>query len=92
MGNPREIFDIIEIPLYLPLLVLSIITVTLHGFQRNQGWIFLVILSVIRMAGGVAGIISVHNDSKGVIITTIILNNIGISPLLMAMLGLLGRV
>ncbi|RFU30909.1 hypothetical protein B7463_g5416, partial [Scytalidium lignicola] len=44
------------------------------------------------MAGGVAGIISVHNDSRSVIITTIILNNIGISPLLMAMLGLLKTV
>ncbi|KAH8805305.1 hypothetical protein F5884DRAFT_885478 [Xylogone sp. PMI_703] len=92
MGNPREILSILEIPLYLPLFIFSVLIVIRHGFQRNQGWIFLLLLSLIRMAGGVAGIIVVHNDSRGATVATIILNNIGISPLLMAMIGLLKRV
>jgi hypothetical protein len=91
MFNPRELLNIIEIVIYIPILIFSVVVASRHGFQRGEGWIFLVILALIRLLGGVIGIIGFFKVNIGIIVTTVILNSIGLSPLLLAMLGILRR-
>lgn len=91
MLNPRELLDIIEVVIYIPALIFSVVVTSRHGLRRSDGWIFLVILAVIRLIGGVTGVIGFYKQSTGLAITTIILNTIGLSPLLIAMLGILRR-
>ncbi|KAL2009787.1 hypothetical protein VTN00DRAFT_5594 [Thermoascus crustaceus] len=92
MVNPREMLDIIELIFYVPALIISIFVSARHGFGRQLGWIFLCILSIIRLVGAVTGIASIRNPSEGLFEATFITNSAGLSPLLLAMLGMLKRV
>ncbi|GBE78458.1 predicted protein [Sparassis crispa] len=78
-----------EIVIYIPILVISFILVVRHGFARTAGWIFLVILSIIRIVGGVTHVLSETSDKNNSTLITIysIMESAGLSPLLMATLG-----
>jgi hypothetical protein len=92
MVTPREILDIIVIGYYIPTLVISVIVSVRHGFGRQLGWVFLALLAVIRLVGGATGIASIHKPSEGLIATSVILNSVGLSPMLLAMAAMLKRV
>ncbi|OBZ79227.1 hypothetical protein A0H81_00431 [Grifola frondosa] len=63
------------------------------GFTKRAGWILLVVLSIIRIVGGVTHVLSEQNPSN---ITLRIIYGIaessGVSPLLVATLGFLATV
>jgi hypothetical protein len=90
--TPKNDLSIVEIIYYVPALFIAIYVSYRHGFGRQLGWIFLVILALIRIIGSATGIAATSNQSTGLIECSVILGNIGLTPLLLAMLGILKRV
>ncbi|THH28052.1 hypothetical protein EUX98_g6137 [Antrodiella citrinella] len=83
-----------QLVIYIPVLVLSAILVMRHGFRKQAGWIFLVILSLVRIVGSGAHIAAElsSDPSLGLIETFSILDNVGLSPLMMCTIGFLSTV
>jgi hypothetical protein len=88
-----EHIAIAELVVYIPVALVSLFVVLRHGFHRQLGWIYLFVLSGIRIAGGVFEILS-HNDPSNTNDAEwgLILQSVGLSPLLLSSLGLLKRV
>ncbi|KPM42693.1 hypothetical protein AK830_g3893 [Neonectria ditissima] len=63
-----------------------------HGFSKSTGWIFLVIFSIIRIVGCSAQIATVTVDSDTPWTIAAITGFLGLSPLLLASLGIVSRV
>ncbi|KAF8850154.1 hypothetical protein BDZ45DRAFT_545427, partial [Acephala macrosclerotiorum] len=87
----RGYVSIAELIVYVPCLILGFIVCLRHGFKRTSGWIFVVILSVIRIAGSTCRLLTYNNPTEGLIKATLILDSIGIAPLLLIVLGALSR-
>ena len=83
--------SIVELIVFIPCLVLGFVVCLRHGFKRTSGWIFILILSVIRIAGAICQLLTYDNPTEGLIKATLILDSIGIAPLLLAVLGVLFR-
>ncbi|OCL03946.1 hypothetical protein AOQ84DRAFT_400357 [Glonium stellatum] len=93
MLSSKESLAIAQLVIYIPVLFASTIVVTRHGFHRQLGWIFLAILATIRIIGSgfeIAAVKNPHNSTD--IEWAAILQSVGISPLLLASLGLLKRI
>ena len=83
--------SIVELVVFIPCLILGFIVCHRHGFKRTSGWLFIVILSVIRIAGAVCQLLTYNHPTEGLIKATLILDSIGIAPLLLLILGILSR-
>ena len=83
--------SVVELVIYAPSLVVAAILCSRHGFGRSSGWIYTLILCLIRIIGACCQLASYHDQSSGLLKTTIILDSVGLSPLLLATLGLLSR-
>ena len=82
-----------ELCVYIPIFILTVVVMIRHGFQRQLGWIYLAIFCIIRLAGAGFKIESVHHPTnKTDTEWSAILQSVGLSPLLMASMGLLKRV
>jgi len=81
----------LELIIYLPAIVVAAIVCSRHGFGRSGGWIFTLILCLVRIVGACCQLATYHSETKGLIEAVIILDSIGVSPLLLATLGLLSR-
>lgn len=93
MVSTQEVIAYAEIAVYVPIFLLTIIVVVRHGFQKQLGWIYLAIFSVVRVAGAAFEIKKSHDPTnKTAIEWSAILQSVGLSPLLMASLGLLKRI
>lgn len=93
MVSTEEGIAIAELCVYIPIFILTLVVVIRHGFQRQLGWIYLAIFCIIRLAGAGFKIESVHHPTnKTDTEWSAILQSVGLSPLLMASLGLLKRV
>ncbi|KAF2032367.1 hypothetical protein EK21DRAFT_110042 [Setomelanomma holmii] len=91
MVHARDVVAGVELAFYIPTSILAIIICVRHGFHRSSGWIFTLILCTVRIAGAICQFISHNNQSTGLITATIIIDSIGLSPLLLATLGILSR-
>ena len=92
MPSPSESLDIAELAIFSPLLLLTLFVIYRHGIHRQSGWIYLSIFCLIRIIGGALGIAAARNPSNvSDLKWSAILGSIGISPLLLASLGLLKR-
>lgn len=82
------------IAFYTPALFLSSYLAFIHGFRRNAGWLYLVIFSVIRLMSASFQLASVYSSpgNLDLIIGAQTLLSIGISAMVLTMLGLLSRV
>lgn len=89
--TPREDLDIVQLAFYGLAIPLIIFILARHGFGRQTGWLYLAALAVLRIVGASTGIASTNNPSQGLIETSLICTSIGISPLLLSLLGLLSR-
>lgn len=89
--HSRDIVSLVELIFYIPTAILAIIVCSRHGFNRSTGWIYTLILCIVRIAGAICQFVSHSNHSDGVIEATIIIDSIGLSPLLLATLGMLSR-
>lgn len=93
MVSTQEGVAIAEISVYIPILILVIWILFRLGFQKQLGWIYLAIFSVVRIAGAIFEIKKSHNPTnKTDIEWSAILQSVGLSPLLLASMGLLKRV
>jgi hypothetical protein len=89
----REHTAIAELVVYIPVALVSIFVVLRHGFHRQLGWIYLAIFAGIRIGGAVMEILSHNNPSNSNDREwALILQSVGLSPLLLSSLGLLKRV
>lgn len=89
--NSRGGISIFELFVFFPAIVVSAIVCSRHGFGRSSGWIFTFILCLVRIIGACCQLTTYHSETKGLLEAVIILESIGISPLLLATLGLLSR-
>jgi hypothetical protein len=83
--------SIFELAVYLPAAVFAAIVCSRHGFGRSAGWVYTLILCVVRIVGACCQLATYHSETKGLIEAVLILDSIGVSPLLLATLGLLSR-
>jgi hypothetical protein len=91
MMHARDIVAAIELAVYIPAVIVAVIICVRHGFNRSSGWIYTLILCIVRIAGTVCQFLSHQDHSNGLIEAKIIIDSIGLSPLLLATLGLLSR-
>ncbi len=89
--NARGGVSILEVFIFFPSFFIAIWICKRHGFGRSSGWIFTLILCLIRIIGACCQLATYHDQSQGLLETTIILDSVGISPLLLGTLGLLSR-
>jgi hypothetical protein len=62
-----------------------------HGFGKNSGWIYLAIFCVIRIINSSAELASLSPSNSDAITVAAVTSFLGLSPLLLAALGLLSR-
>ena len=89
--NSRGGVSIFELFIYIPAIVVAVIVCSRHGFGRSSGWLFTLILCLVRIIGACCQLATYHSETKGLLEAVVILDSIGISPLLLATLGLLSR-
>jgi len=93
MISTRESVGIAELVLFIPFAFITPFIVYRHGFYKQLGWLFLAIFSALRVATGGLIIASAKNpDNVNDAVWAGILGAIGLSPLLLATMGLLSRV
>lgn len=88
----REVLDIIDLIYYFPAFGLAIWICIKHGLGRQLGWIYLVILSLMRIIAGATGIANANNPSSGLTEASAIAYSVGLAPLILALMGMLKRV
>lgn len=86
------ILDIVNLAFYVPALPITAYVVFKQGFARKAGWIYLTLVSILRIIGAITGLLAMNNPTKGLIECSDITYGIGITPLLLALLGILSRV
>lgn len=89
--HARDSITLVELVFYIPFGFLTAFICYRHGFNRSSGWIYTLILCIVRIVGGIMQFVSHNNQSAGILQTILILDSVGLSPLLLATLGLLSR-
>lgn len=87
----RGYVSIAELVVYIPALVLALVVCARHGLHRASGWMYTVVLCVVRIVGAICQLVTYSDHSEGLLTATLIIDSIGISPLLLATLGMLSR-
>jgi hypothetical protein len=78
---------------YVPAVLISIFILFRHGFCKNSGWIYLAIFCVVRIINGAAQLATINNSNPATALEIALITGfLGLSPLLLASLGLLSRV
>jgi hypothetical protein len=85
----RNDLSIVEVVFYAPILFLSILLCARHGFEA---WIAVLIFTLIRLAGASLELATIKHPTIGIISSAVMLSSIGLSPLLLATLGLIMKV
>ncbi|OQU93962.1 hypothetical protein CLAIMM_00395 [Cladophialophora immunda] len=77
---------------YTPALFSSLFVAFRHGFTKGSGWIYLTIFCTVRIVGSAAQLVLISKPtSHGASTTALICSVLGLSPLLLASLGLMAR-
>lgn len=92
MITAREGLAIGTLIFYFPALFVASFVAFKHGFGRQAGWYFLIVLSLCRIVGSICGIVSESRPSTGAITAFVVLSGVGLSLLLLTVLALLKRV
>ncbi|KAH6724202.1 hypothetical protein BKA61DRAFT_462767 [Leptodontidium sp. MPI-SDFR-AT-0119] len=81
-----------ELIVYTLAIAVAIFLVLRHGFRKNAGWIYLVIFCLARIIGPAMQLATISDPTNTSLYTGYaILNNVALSPLMLAAMGLLGR-
>ncbi|CAK7206742.1 hypothetical protein SEUCBS139899_009548 [Sporothrix eucalyptigena] len=84
--------SILQLAFFAPSLVVAGTLSYRHGFRRSAGWIYLVILSLMRIIGASMELATISSpDNASLAIGAQTLQNIGLSPLILVLLGLVTR-
>lgn len=88
MTSPREDVAIVQLTIFLLLAFPQAYVLYRHGWTGFLGWVLLLALSIMQAAGG--GMTVQSLSSKGTITEgAMIISSVGISPLLLSVLGVL---
>ncbi|KAI9697512.1 MAG: hypothetical protein M1820_007778 [Bogoriella megaspora] len=92
--NAQERIDIAQLVFYGPAGLVAIYCCFKHGFGRSLGFFYLILLATIRIVSDAITIYTqtASNASQTLIITGLVLSNVGTSPLLNALIALVKRV
>ena len=90
--SSRTILNIVELVFYGLALLCAAWIIKKQGLGRQSGWIYLAILAVVRIVGASTGIATNSHPSQGLLETSEITYSVGLSPLLLAWLGIIKRV
>ncbi|KAI1772404.1 hypothetical protein F4818DRAFT_171299 [Hypoxylon cercidicola] len=84
--------SIAQIVIYVPSLLIAILLAIRHGIGRSSGWLYLIIFSLARLIGPSLQLATISDPTNiRLRIGAAILQNIGLSPLIMVQLSLIGR-
>ncbi|KAI1212290.1 uncharacterized protein F4807DRAFT_415462 [Annulohypoxylon truncatum] len=84
--------SIAQIIIYVPSLFIAVWLSYKHGFGRSAGWFYLIIFSLARILGASFQLATISDPKNlNLQVGAAILQTIGLSPLIMLQLGLLGR-
>ncbi|KAI1144508.1 hypothetical protein F5Y05DRAFT_364893 [Hypoxylon sp. FL0543] len=90
--NERDNISIVQIIIYVPSLFLALWLAIRHGFGRNAGWYYLIVFSLARIIGAAMQLATISDPTNVSLHTgAIILQTIGLSPLIMVQIALVGR-
>lgn len=89
--SPISDLSIAFLILYTLLLPFSVVVCMRHGFGRGAGWLYLIIVPVVRIAGAACQLAADQKPSTGLIVAASILSSIGFVPLVLVLLGILER-
>lgn len=88
----HNIISIVQIICFVPVLFAGILLCMRHGFARSSGWFYLIIFSIIRILGAAFQLATIQQPTTiWLYVASAILAAIGLSPLLLVLLGLLSR-
>ncbi|PYH73653.1 uncharacterized protein BO88DRAFT_484551 [Aspergillus vadensis CBS 113365] len=91
--NYRHGLSILELIVYFPSLFISLYMGFRHGFQRNAGWVLLIIFSLARIVGSCCYLATIaHPETIDLYIAWGVCTSIGLAPLISTCIGLLSRV
>ena len=83
---------IFQLVYYSPCLIGSIFVAGRNGAQKSSGWFFLCIFGLVRIIGAAARLATISHPKTDTAYTiALVCSELGLSPLLMASLGLLSR-
>jgi hypothetical protein len=90
--NYRHGITILEIIVYTPTLFLALWMAFHHGFKKSSGWYFFNIFSLARIVGAACYLATIQSPSNvNLYIAWAVCTSIGLSPLILACIGLLSR-
>lgn len=96
MARPLDAYDDIAIAtvvVYALFLAAAGALCVKHGFARSSGWRFLIVLAIARIVGFALLLSTVSSPGDvGLYVGWMILNGIGLGPLVLMLQGLLGRI
>jgi hypothetical protein len=85
--------SIVELIIYTPALLISILLWVRHGFRRDAAWFYLMSFTIIRLVGASLQLATIGSQSPiGLQLAIARLSYIGLSPLLLTTFGLLRRI
>ncbi|OIW33726.1 hypothetical protein CONLIGDRAFT_189837 [Coniochaeta ligniaria NRRL 30616] len=85
--------SIAQIVVYTPALAIATLLAIRHGFGHSSGWLYLVIFSLARILGGALQLATINDPTNmSLLVGANTLQSVGLSPLILVMLGLLSRV
>ncbi|KAI1384613.1 uncharacterized protein F4822DRAFT_367992 [Hypoxylon trugodes] len=88
----RDSISIAQLIVFLFSLFVAIWLAIRHGFGRNAGWFYLIILSLARIVGASLQLATISDPTNvSLQIGAVTLQSVGLSPLILTQLGLIGR-
>ncbi|KAK0307681.1 hypothetical protein LTR01_005681 [Friedmanniomyces endolithicus] len=94
MLGPKGDLAAAELAFFAPALLIGLYIVFRHGFTRQMGWVYIVILSILRIVGASAtlNMAATNIASTALLETAAITSAVGTAPLLLALMGFLERI
>ncbi|CAG8930107.1 unnamed protein product [Penicillium salamii] len=93
MIDYRHGLSILQVVVYIPTLFIALWVAFHNGFKKSSGWCYFVVFSLARVIGSCCYLATLSNPtSKDLFIAWAACQSLGISPLTMALFGLLSLV
>jgi len=86
-----DILAVVKLVIYIPLIFGAAYICFRHGIRKNAGWIYLAIFCLVRIVGSGAELYTISSTSKTAYTIAAVCSVLGLSPLLLATLGIVSR-
>ncbi|KAJ6784735.1 hypothetical protein PWT90_08567 [Aphanocladium album] len=95
MHRPFDTYDALaaaQIALYVVFLAGAVVLCLKHGFRKSAGWRYLLVLGLVRIIGSALRLATLSSPTdQGLYVGWMVLNGLGLGPLILMLLGLLSR-